>query len=74
MQNVVTTIIVPDFLSNVAHSPDLSMGVEPTPYAQTQEEELHGVSCSLKPLYPRPPLVLHSSATVNIATMHDSDA
>jgi len=67
MHSVVTTIIVRDLLCNVAHSPGLSMGVEPTPYAHTQEDELHCVSRSLKPLYPRHPLVPHGSATVNIA-------
>ena len=36
-------------------------------YAQTQEDELHCVSRSLKPLYPRHPLVPHGWATVNIA-------
>ncbi len=47
MQSVVTTIIVRDLPCNVAHSPDLSMGVEPTPHAQTQEDELHRLETTL---------------------------
>lgn len=67
MHSVVTAIIVQDLLYNVAHSPDLSMDVEPTPYAQTQDDELHCVSYSFKPLYPRHLLVPHGSGTINIA-------
>jgi hypothetical protein len=44
MHSVVTAIIVRDLLCNVAHSPDLSIDVEPTPYAQTQDDELLCVS------------------------------
>lgn len=67
MHSVVTAIIVQDLLYNVAHSPDLSMDVEPTLYAQTQDDELHCVSYSFKPLYPRHLLVPHGSGTINIA-------